>query len=294
MEKRIIYVIILNYNNAEDTIECLKSTDSLEGEMVYRVVVDNGSDSECISVLREFINSKSNAILIETNENLGYAAGNNVGIKYAIENGADYIAILNNDVIVNKESFADSISILEKNEDVAFVGPVLLQYGTMNIQYAGGKLNYWKMSIKRMKSGEEYKESEEHIDCDYVGGACLIFRPSIVNKIGYIPELYFLFWEETEWCAKAIKNGMKCICTLKNYVHHKGSATVNRNNELGAHYLERNTVIFSRRNDSNGFRRLVAFIYINIRTVLRGIVRDKRFLRYPKYYFEGLRFKLTE
>src|SRR5688572_9491632 len=98
-----VYTIVLNWNGEEDTIECMKSLLGMDTKNADHaiVIIDNGSEEKSINKIKEFIANKS-IHLIETGKNLGYAEGNNIGIRYALEKGADFIMVLNNDTIVDK------------------------------------------------------------------------------------------------------------------------------------------------------------------------------------------------
>ena len=219
---------------------------------------------------------------------MGYAAGNNVGIKYAVEHGADYIAIVNNDVILNQTSFDSCIKFLDEDETVAFDGPAILEYDSNKIQYTGGKINYFKITSPHTNVHKDFILEDKRINCDYVGGACMIFKPNIIKKIGYIPEVYFLYWEETEWCSLAKKIGMKCICSLGGFVNHKGSATIKKEPGIESYYLERNRIIFSLRNNKSILKKIFSIGYVFCYSFIRGILLDKNYLNYLPYYIDGL------
>lgn len=289
MGKDQIYAIILNYNNAEDTIECLRSFEAISHLKITKVVVDNASNDDCIGAISKYVDGKTDCVFIETGANLGYAGGNNVGIKYAIEYGADYIAIVNNDVIVNETSFDECIRLLKNEDKIGFVGPAILEYGSDSIQYTGGRINYDELTSPHMNARKEYKKSPEQIMCDYVGGACMMFKPQIVEYIGFIPECYFLFWEETEWCARALQKGFKCVCTMNGYINHKGSVTIKKIKGIENYYLERNRVIFSLRNDPKKIRSRVAITKLIIKAFIKGFIRDKIYFDYLSYYIDAIR-----
>ena len=122
--KKSIYTIILNYNNYDDTVNCINSFDAITAFDIKIILVDNASEKECVQKLDKFVSEKNGITFIKNTENLGYAAGNNIGIKEAIRRGAKYLAIVNNDVVVNEDSFTASIDILN-DKKVAFSGPII-------------------------------------------------------------------------------------------------------------------------------------------------------------------------
>ena len=288
MNDKVIHIVILNYNNAVDTIECIDSFKCISGFRCRLIIVDNDSRKEDVNKIKNHILGEDNIIFIETEKNLGYAGGNNIGIKRAIEEGAEYLAIVNNDVVVNEHSFDKSIDILDSDENVAFVGPAILHYGSDIIQYTGGVINYQKMLVNRLNSGLKYTKQDRTVDCDYVGGACLLFKSNIVSKLGYIPEEYFLFWEETDWCYKAKKMGMTCKCTLQNYINHKGSVSIRKEPGFETYYLERNRVVFFMNNANTLLNKIDALIRIFAFAILKGILRDRSYFSFIPYYIDGI------
>ncbi len=287
--KKTIYAIILNYNNAKETNECIDSFNTIEDFDIKLIVVDNASEENCVNEVKKHIGSFTNIKLIETGANLGYAGGNNVGLHYAIDQGAEYIAIVNNDVVVNRDSFNECVKILDADSNVAFVGPAILEYGSNVIQYTGGTVDFDRLTSPHMNSKMKYQKEDRQISCDYVGGACMMFKREIINEIGYIPEEYFLFWEETEWCYKAKKIGKKCICTLNGAINHKGSVSIKKIRGLEAYYMERNRVLFSLRNDDNKIRKSKAISILCVKAFVKGFVRNRVYFEYLGYYFDAIR-----
>lgn len=282
-----IFVVILNYNNATDTIACVDSLKSMNALNLKIVLVDNKSNKECLDELERKLGKC--VTFIRNKKNLGYAAGNNVGIKYAIENGADYIVVLNNDVVVNAHSFEPCIRMLEHNSDIAIVGPAIVDYNNNKLQSTGALIDFAKITTPLINNGKEYVPSDSQIDCDYVGGACMIFKPDLVAKIGYIPEQYFLFWEEVEWCYRAKQQGYRVVCSMSSYVKHKGSATIKKVSGISAYYMERNRVLFIKRNVSRPFIRVKSIAALFVRNFFKGLLKDRRCFEYFQFYFDGLR-----
>lgn len=285
LRKDIVYIIVLNFNNAKDTLETLKSLDRQFDFQKRIILIDNASSKQCVKELEE--NISDDVIFIKNSSNLGYAAGNNVGIKYAIEHDADYIAILNNDVIANSDSFDSCINLLKEDKKIGVVGPAIVEYCSNKVQSTGAYINFMKLCTPIINHGIEYEKRNFNIQCDYVGGACMLFRGDIISEVGYLPENYFLFWEETEWCYRVKKHGYKVICTLNGFVKHKGSATINKIAGIGPYYMERNKVIFAKRNTKNMFILFASFMYLILRLIIKGIVKDKKYFLYLQYYWDG-------
>lgn len=283
-----IFIIILNYNNFEDTYQCVCSAQAakVDGYDTHIILVDNHSnDNSYYRLKKEFNND---IVILQTYKNIGYAGGNNVGIKYAIENNADYLCILNNDVVVETNFLKECLKYLQKDSNIAFISPVIEEYCEDTVQSTGGDIIMSKGLIKIKNHGMKRNELEEEIECDYVGGACMVMRASLLNEIDLLPENYFLFFEETEWCYKAKLIGYRNICISSTFVRHKGSATIDKINGLHAYLMERNRVVFLKRNSSSMIRCLGAIGYLFVKYIYWGIKKDYNYFKYISYMCDGI------
>ncbi|MDF2505028.1 glycosyltransferase family 2 protein, partial [Clostridium sp.] len=192
-----VFIVILNFNSFKDTKECLLSLQKLEYSNYEIIVVDNSSTDGSYEKLRTEFNTYN---IIKSNENLGYANGNNIGIKYALENKADYICVLNNDVIVEDDFLDKIIKVMEDDKDIGLAGPCICKYHDKNIiQAMGANINLYNGLTQGKYKNYKYSDiPQKDIQVDYLGGACFVCRREVFEKIGFIPENYFLFFEETE------------------------------------------------------------------------------------------------
>lgn len=283
-----IYIIILNYNNYKDTIECIESLNKYLPKQyhVTIVIVDNSSVNESVQQLEK--RNYSNTVLLKSEKNVGYAGGNNIGICYALEQKAEYIVILNNDTIVCEDFITPCIEFLKNNSKVAFVSPAIIDYKLGVVQSTGANIDIRKGNVFIENQGREYKNLPEQIEADYIGGACMVLSTDIVKKIGNIPEAYFLFFEESEWCYRAKKKGLKNICITTTKIFHKGSASIDKIVGLHSYLMERNRVVFVKRNCNSRIEYILFLISIFFKTLGRALIKDKQYFRYLKYYFDGM------
>ncbi len=283
----LVYVIILNYKGLENTIECIESIKENDYNNYKIIVIDNDSKDGSEEALRDQCN-RDDMIFVQTGENGGYAKANNMGIKMSIEAFAKYTCILNNDVIVSKDFLSVMVASMEQNEEIAVEGPLVLDYKADIIQSSGASINFWKGECKvnnfnRRWEGIENKE----IQCDYVEGSCLLIRNSLTDVIGLIPENYFLYFEETEWCWKFVSQGYKVVCNTNTYVRHKGSASMIHIGKMQNYYFNRNRVTFVKRNASI-IQRTVFLIYLIAQTIYR-VCFKKYELNIVREYLQGWR-----
>lgn len=285
-----IYIIILNYNNANDTIECINSiriaTKNCNSYAYHIIIVDNASSDDSVMILQNFIGNDIE--LVVASQNLGYAAGNNIGIRHALRYDPDYLVILNNDTVIDRNTISCCIKALENDNNLGIAGPVILNYGTNIIQSSGADVDFYKLISIPCNADKVYYPKNTVEYHDYVGGACLVFNAELIKKIGYLPEQYFLFWEETEWCILAQRSGKKVGCVYNASIQHKGSATIKRTNTKSDYYLERNRVIFSKRNSPSLYIKIISIIRLFASAFKNGIFKDKNYFNYLKYYIDGL------
>ena len=190
MNKAEVYIIVLNYNGWKDTIECVRSILALDCPLVKIVIVDNASTDESYEKLQQLKSEK--LVLLRSNCNLGYAGGNKIGIKYAIEHKAAYICVINNDTIVDEGFLKSSIELLSSTEEFAIVSPAILEWRGDIVQCAGGRISLPKGCHYSDYMGAPYEIIKQNhlIESQFISGCCMIFKASLVDKIGYLPEAH--------------------------------------------------------------------------------------------------------
>lgn len=290
MEAKVC-IIILNYNNYEDTIECIKSIKNvIPFEMIDIVVVDNNSTNDSVNVIE---NQFQDIIMIKSNVNKGYAYGNNLGLKYAIENRYKYTCVLNNDTIIT-ENFLEAC-IIELGKDVAFISPTLMEYSDKEyIQSTGGDILIDRGIVTRKNNGMKRDQLPNIIETDYVGGACMFFETDIIKELGFIPEEYFLFYEETEWCYKAKKLGYRNLCLTNTYIYHKGSVSISKIGGLSDYLMKRNRVVFVKRNINSKGRYYIFISELFLKEILRAAFNKKLSINNIKAYSDGIRDRFSK
>lgn len=276
--------VILNYNNSQDTVECIESVQKIDYKNFEIILIDNDSTDDSVDIL----SSKFPEItLIQTGINLGYAGGNNVGIKKAIDSKADYICVLNNDVVVDTNFLTILIDSIKKNPDIGIIGPRICEYSQPTIiQSTGATINLNRGTLDIINGNcEDSSIPFSLLDCDYIGGACMLFSKDLIANIGYIPEDYFLFYEETEWCLKAKKLGYRVVCNTESKVIHKGSASIGKVSGLAEYYLYRNRVYFIKKNASVK-NKLIFYPYLILTTFYKVLLK-KQNKKSIKFYLDG-------
>lgn len=218
---RKVFIIILSFNGSNDLIECLgslvKGEKGLEWLKINILVVDNKSNDGSVDKVRGFIGKhdlKKRVKIIENKKNLGFAAGNNVGIKYALRKGADSVLLLNQDTLVQK-NFLEGL--MKNGADI--VAPVIRsKRGSDWIYDYGGRVNWW---LGRPTHLEKRKLVEGSGSIDYVSGCAMLVKRQVFKKIGFLDERFFLYFEDADFCLRAAKAGFKIAVEPRSVITHK-------------------------------------------------------------------------
>lgn len=266
-----VTIIILNWNNYKDTAECLRSLTNLSYPNFEVVIVDNGSsDSSPQQLQREF--PQHNYILSEVN--LGFAGGNNLGIKSALENESVYTLLLNNDTIILEDFLSKLVSVGESSPKVGILGPrVVCTSKPDNLAHGAG---FVSMKLGRLVTKDQSLVTE----CDFVTGACMLVKNTVFQNIGLLDRSYFLYWEDTDICARARKEGFAVIYDPTVRISHKVSKTTRslEKNNAKLYYFSRNRILFVK-NHGNYLDCLILF-FISFISFLKSTLR--RLVQYSR------------
>ena len=240
-------IITVNFNQPAVTIAFLNSIkDKLRQEDIEVILVDNGSAENHEN---DFKAIYPNLTYIYSEVNLGFAGGNNLGIRAA--KGA-YLLFLNNDTEVTSNLINVCQKEMELNPEIGLLSPLILYYDQPDvIQYAGfTEMSYLTGRNSGIGSMEINKQQFEHQsrETGYCHGAAMMCRSEDLKTAGLMPELFFLYYEELDWCEKFKKSGKKIWFTGKTYIYHKESISVGKESILKTYFMTRNRMLFIRRN----------------------------------------------
>ena len=259
--------------------------------------MDNASSDDSFERLKRSgaLKLRDYCELVQSGSNLGYAGGNNVGIKRALEYGCTHICVLNNDTVVELSELHKLADYLDADTSCAFVGPVLVENNGVGqtVQSAGASINLWTGDVSVCSGGAPRGSLSGSFPCDYIGGACIMFRAGDVDELGLIPECYFLFFEETEWCLRAQRMGRTVVCCADAAIVHKGSASIGKIGGLSAYLLARNTMRFELRNASK-VQAAVCLAYNAVFYCAKSLLRRDGSIKRVGYMFDGVRDVVRE
>jgi len=275
-----VSIILVNWNGWQDTIECLESLLLLEYQKFQIVICDNGSSDQSLQKIREYaelhkirfveyqrVEAEAGGLLtadpvltlIQIDENLGFAGGNNVGLRYGLARGdADYFWLLNNDTVVAPDALSCMVERMEQQPSVGICGStVRLYHDRQRIQALGGghycrwiglPWHYGRFT----RRGKTINQAQAESWMNYVEGASMLVSRKFLETIGLMCEDYFLFFEEADWAIRC-KGRFKLGYVPESIVYHKvggsiGTSSNPTNKSFACDYFNiRNRILFTRR-----------------------------------------------
>lgn len=242
-----VSIISVNFDQAAVTEDLLRSIELNNTYLnIEIIIIDNGSsfDSTLAWKLQyphvQFIRSEAN---------LGFAGGNNIGIEQSI---GDYLFLVNNDTEFSKGLIEELVETMEQNPIIGIISPKICYFDQPEIiQYAGfTRMNY---NTGRNKCiGQFERDSGQYDDTigptGYAHGAAMMVRSSVISKAGLMPETFFLYYEEMDWCERIKRSGYQIWINPQALIYHKESLSVGKNSPLKEYFMTRNRILFIRRN----------------------------------------------
>ena len=235
------YIILLNWHGWQDTIACLDSLASLDYPNYQVLVVDNGSTDDSVTRIAA---AHPEIPIIETGHNLGFSGGCNVGVRRALEEGTDYIWLLNNDTTVDPQALSAMVAVAEADPGVGEVGSVLYYLDNPNdIQaWGGGRVSFWTGRSHHQLS--PVPNSTLH----YLTAASILLRRRALEQVGLLDEkTFFMYWEDTDFSFRLRKAGWRLAVADQSIVLHREHAATGKGSPLLDYYFNESAVRFFRR-----------------------------------------------
>jgi GT2 family glycosyltransferase len=287
----LVSVITINYNQLPYTLELLESLRHTSYRNIEVIVVDNASKENPEAVIKE---KYPETTVIVSKENLGFAGGNNLGIKEA---RGKYLFFLNNDTEVHANTFQPLVNLFETNPDAGIASPKILYFNSGDtIQYVGcSNINpYTGRNHRKGFKERDHGQYDALGTTDLAHGAAMMVPRRVIEKAGAMPELFFLYYEELDWCQTIKDAGFKIYVVPESKVYHKESMSIGKNSTLKTYYMTRNRLLFMRRHTA-GIKKvswMLFFVLFSIpKNSLYFVVR--RELEHLKAFWKGLMWNLT-
>lgn len=267
------FIVLLNYKNYEDTYACIESIDKCGyfQEGIQVIIVDNFSPDESYQKLKLIENNF--ITVLQSEYNGGFSYGNNIGIRYAMECGADYVLLINNDTLVTVGMVDRLIAACQKNGDEAIVSSKILRYPETNIiWYGGGDVS--KITFKTKHIGINCKDCDKYskiYSTKYICGCCMLISRKVINAIGLLPEEYFMYCEDLDYSLLATRNNIKLVYCGEATLYHKVSISCGgEDSKFSLQYIIKNRFLLIKKY-GNRQRELILALYYFLYYVYKSI-----------------------
>lgn len=268
-----VVVIVLNWNGRALTAECLDSLQKVTYPNFEAILVDNASTDGSQQFLKELY---PRVTLLENEANLGFAAGNNVGIREALRRNSDYVLLLNNDTVVDPSFLSELVKAGEADRRVGILNPKIYYHDRPNVLwYAGGHLSLYRgisvhFGFRQVDSGQ-YDTARE---VNFLTGCAFLIKRQVIEKIGLLDEIFFCYSEDADWSLRAIRAGYKGLYVPSSMIRHKiGVATKVKGNEFGMRMGTRNAMYMVYKHARTAQFLIFLFLF-SINWILRNAVKS--------------------
>lgn len=254
----LVSIISVNFNQEEVTKDLLISIQKLTYQNLEVIIIDNGSEADLVSYLADKFPDCS---ILRSEKNLGFAGGNNLGIK---KSTGDFLFFVNNDTVLTPNCIEPLIEMFSTANWIGAVSPKIKYFDEPEvIQYAGyTAMNPYTARNRGIGNLErDIGQHDTSMETFFAHGAAMMIKKEAIDKIGLMPEVFFLYYEEFDWCEKIRKAGYKIFYEPKSVIFHKESMSVGKRSKLKTYYMSRNRILFMRRN-YKGKKLYVFYMYM--------------------------------
>ncbi len=290
MNAPVVFIVLLNWNGLNDTDACLESLAGLDYPNYKVIVVDNASTDGSERELRA---RHPTLTLLQSGANLGFAGGNNVGLRYALEHGAEYVWLLNNDTLVEPDALTQLVTKMQREPELGLCGSTLLYESQRDsVQALGGaRYNRWLGTVQHVGQHERWPqdvdEGEIEGQLDYLIGASTFVSRLFLETVGLLQDDYFLYFEELDWATRARgqpghQSKFRLGYAAKSIVYHKEGSSIGGTDRAKAGksytadlYALKNRVRFTRR----FYPYALPTVYLGLLVALANRVRRRQWRR---------------
>lgn len=246
MSEPLVYILILNYRAWRDTVACLEALKRLEYANCRVLVLDNASDNDSVAQIRAAFPAVE---LVKLERNLGFAGGNNVGIRHAVAEGAEYIWLLNPDTLPEAQALTAMVELAEQDTQIGAVGSVLYEMdrpGQVQAWGGGEAVLRWGL-IRLLTSPNQFRR------LNFISEASLLLRRAALRRVGLLDEGFFMYGEDVDMGLRIRKNGLKLVVAPQSRVLHKGGTSWQGSSLNSDEQLAVNNTLLFRKHAPNSY-----------------------------------------
>lgn len=271
-------IVIVNYNGIRYSVECIKSIYESCDKNVSIIFIDNGSINNEADIIKSYY---CNVVVIKSDYNGGFSYGNNLGIKYALDNNFEYIMLLNNDTVVDKNMIKN---LRRYCDDTTVTVPQIRYFDCANnIWYGGGVINKVTGNSKHININDI---SKKQIKCSFATGCCILLKSSVIKRIGLLNEEYFMYCEDTDYSIRLNINGVNIKYVPEAILYHKvGVSTGGEKSPFSVYYNTRNRILYIKK--YHNFFYCTAYMFTIITRIIR-LIQNLNKEEVVKSFFGGI------
>jgi Predicted glycosyltransferases len=243
-----VSIIILHLKDIPCLVDCVTSLGKITYQNFDIIIVNNGPENLLLSntLIPKY---KRITKIINTKKNLGFAAGNNLGIRRALKNGADYILLLNDDTEVIPDFLTTLIDAAESRPDAGMLGPKICYFNEPDkVWFAGARFDRKTCTVTTTGFDQFDKcKTPALVESDYITGCALLIRKNVIEKVGLLDEGFFLYCEDVDWGLRCSNAGFKNSVVTCSHIRHKVSSSSGGIDSLpGAYHRRRSRLLMAR------------------------------------------------
>lgn len=241
-ESPLVGALVVTWNRKDDVLECIDSLMKSDYPRLVVYVVDNAStDGSLRAVKREFPSVR----IIHSDENLGFAGGNNLGLLAMLDDGMDAAFLVNDDAVVDKDTLTNLVAGGYEDSTIGVLAPKVLIHAEPRVIWsAGGRVDPdTGVSVQRHYGEDDEGQADEPSEIDYAVGCAMLVKADVIRQVGVMDPRYFMYYEETDWCRRIRAAGYKILYVPGSQIRHK----VTRNGggcNRAAYYCSRNRLLY--------------------------------------------------
>jgi len=273
-----VCIVIVNYNGAKYQNDCIRTLYQMTYTDFDIVIIDSGSHDNSIELVKKEF---PEVIVLEQKDNVGVAAGNNIGIKYGIDNGAEYTLLLNNDTEVDKQMLE---RLIENADERTITVPKIYYYEPSNVLwYAGGDFVFEKGTVNHVGCDEIDKgQYNKKKYVEYSPTCCMLIKNTVFEDVGLIDEIVFMYCDDTDFCVRLFDKDYKILYVPDSIVWHKVSSSSGGNkSKLGIYYMYRNQLYFMKKHKNHISKK--TYYSLLLKNTAKGILSPFRKNKNEKY-----------
>jgi len=295
-ENKKVSIIIINYKNVEETIHCINSLKRVNYPNYSIVVVDNNSNNGSVEKLRDIFNN--DIFIIESYKNLGFAGGNNLGIRYALKFNPDYILLINNDTEVEPDFLSIMVNSFKEDSLIGMVSPKIMFYDKKDrVWFGGGNISWLEFTGKHEKNPEKVNRKRY---ITFATGCCILIKREVIERVGLLPEEYFMYFEDFDYSLQVQRSGYKILYEPAAVIYHKvgSSGGGNKSEFFVIQSTKSHLIILNKYRKNYKLSIFISYFFFLINSILKffyyllikreirkslGVIRGiKEYLKYKK------------